>query len=93
MLFMYIHKHPAEKCPVNKPDDNLKLQASMQEGAKKAGIKILGNYIAPHAHTTYIILDASDLLTLEKGLVPIMTMGDAELIPILPAEQAVTIGR
>ena len=93
MLFMYIHKHPAEKCTVNRPDDNLKMLANMQEGAKKAGIKILGNYIAPHAHTTYVIFEASDLFTLEKGMVPVMTLGDAELIPILPAEQAFTIGR
>ena len=93
MLFMYIHKHPAEKCPVNKPDDNLKMFSNMQDYAKKAGIKILGNYVAPHEHTMYIIFEASDLAALEKGMVPVMLMGDAQLIPILTAEQAAAIGR
>jgi hypothetical protein len=90
---MYIHKHPAEKCTVNRPDDNLKMLASMQDYAKKAGIKILGNYVAPHEHTMYLILEASDLAALEKGMVPLMLMGDAQLIPILTVEQAANIGR
>jgi hypothetical protein len=93
MLFMYIHTHTAERCTANKMDENKKMFSKFQDEAKKANIKVIGSYVAPHEHTIYIIGEANDLLALEKGLLPMTLWGDARLVPILTAEQAFAIGQ
>ena len=87
MLFMYIHTHPVEKCIVDKPQEISRMFLQQQEGAKKAGIKIVGTYVAPHEHTMFTIFEANDLGALEKALVPMTLWGDAQLIPIMTADQ------
>ena len=91
MLFVYIHTHPVEMCPANKPQDMKKMVAKAQEDAKKAGIKMVGAYVAMHEHTTYIVFEASDLATLEKLLIPMTVQGTAKLVPVVTLEQALTL--
>jgi muconolactone delta-isomerase len=91
MLFMYIHTHPLEKCVADKPEEMKKMVSKAQEETKKAGIKIIGNYAAPHEHTTYVIFDAPDVVTLEKLLIPMTLWGTARLIPIVSVEQALAM--
>jgi len=91
MLYMYIHTHPLEKCLIEKPEEMKKMFAKSQEGAKKAGIKMLGVYMAPHEHTMYVIFDTPDIVTLEKLLIPMTAWGDAELIPVMTPEQGLAM--
>ncbi len=89
MLFIHIHTHSPEHCTVNKPEENAKMMAKMETDAQKAGIKILGVYVAPHEHTIYTIFDAKDLAALEQGLIPMTLTGTARLVPVVPAEQMI----
>ena len=91
MLYMYIHTHPLEKCVIEKPEEAKKMFAKAQEAAKKAGVKILGAYMAPHEHTMFIIYDAPDLVALEKLLVPLTKWGEAQLIPVMSFEQGLAM--
>ena len=91
MLFMYIHIHPLEKCVIEKPEEAKKMLAKAQEAAKKAGVKIVGGYMAPHEHTMYMIFDAPDMVTLEKLLIPMTAWGDAQLIPVMTFEQGLAM--
>jgi len=91
MLFMYIHTHPLEKCIADKPQDMKTMVSQAQEATKKANIKMVGAYVAPHEHTEYIIFDAPDTVTLEKILIPMTVWGTAKLVPVITLEQAVAI--
>jgi len=87
MLFMYIHTHSVEKCLADKPQETAKIMSSVQEEAKKAGVKLLGTYLAPHEHTIYGICEADDVLKLERALRPMTIWGNARLIPVASAEE------
>ena len=87
MLFMYIHTHPLEKCIADKPEESKKMLAGAQEATKKAGVKMIGPYAAPHEHTTYTIFETDDIAKLERMLVPMTVWGTARLVPIVPIEQ------
>ena len=89
MLFMYIHTHPVEKCVADKPQETSKMLSLVQEGFKKAGIKTIASYTAPHEHTIFAIFEANDLAAVEKALIPMTVWGNARLIPIMPMEQLV----
>ncbi len=86
MLFMYIHTHSPEKCVIDKPEQTAKMFADAQATAQKAGFKIVASYTAPHQHTMFVVIDANDIVALEKALVPMTLWGDAELIPVAPME-------
>ena len=83
MLFMYIHTHTVEKCLVDKPQELAKITSQLQEELKKAGVKVLGMYQAPHEHTGFLIFDASDIAALERALIPMTAWGNARLIPVI----------
>jgi hypothetical protein len=87
MLFMYIHTHPVEKCTIDKPQENMKMVSNMQEEYKKAGVKVVAMYGAPHEHTFYIVLEANDIMALEKANAPMTLWGTAKLIPVVTMEQ------
>jgi uncharacterized protein with GYD domain len=87
MLFMYIHTHSVEKCLADKPEESARILSAAQEATKKAGVKMIGNYVAPHEHTIYAIFEASDMVAVERALIPMTTWGNARLIPIIAAEQ------
>ena len=82
MLFMYIHTHSPERCMADKPQESAKMLMSVQEESKKAGIKNLGSYVAAHEHTIYSILEADDVVKIEKAFLPLTMWGNARLIPI-----------
>jgi uncharacterized protein with GYD domain len=87
MLFMYIHTHPLEKCVVDKPQEASKIAAQMRDEYKKAGVNMVAMYMAPHEHTFYMVLEANDVLALEKANTPMTLWGTARLIPITTMEQ------
>jgi hypothetical protein len=84
MLFMYIHTHTPDDCMVDKPQEGAKRVAALQENFKKANVKVIAWYGANHEHTSYSILEASDLAELEKALIPMTLWGTAKLIPVVP---------
>ena len=89
MLFMYVHTHSVEKCIADKPQEISKIYSKAQEETKKAGIKIMGVYSAPHEHTIFMIFEANDVAALERALVPMTVWGNARLIPLTPVEEFV----
>jgi uncharacterized protein with GYD domain len=91
MLFMYIHTHPLDKCVADKPQEMKKMVAKAQEETKKAGVKMVGAFVAPHEHTQWIIFDAPDIAILEKLLIPMTVWGTAKLVPVITLEQALGI--
>jgi uncharacterized protein with GYD domain len=91
MLFIYIHTHPVEKCLADKPQETAKIMSSIREEANKAGVKLIGTYVAAHEHTIYAICEADDTLKLELVLRPMTLWGNARLIPIVSAEQMAVV--
>jgi uncharacterized protein with GYD domain len=93
MFYMYIHTHPLEKCLIEKPEESRKMLSLAREATQKAGIKIVGGYMAPHEHTMFMIFDAPDIVALEKVLVPMTAWGDAQLIPVMTFEQGLAMSQ
>ncbi|MFC1995599.1 DUF3303 family protein [Chloroflexota bacterium] len=87
MLFMYIHTHAVEKCLVDKLEEASKIVGQVQDATKRAGIKMIGPYIAAHEHTSFTIFDTDDLATLEHALVPLTIWGSGRMIPVTSMEQ------
>ncbi len=87
MLFMYIHTHSPDACNIDKPAELAKMTSDVQAAMSKAGVKMIGAYAAPHQHTMFIVVDATDVAALERALVPMTLWGDAELIPVVSGEQ------
>jgi hypothetical protein len=87
MHFMYIHNHSVEKCLIDQPQETQKMLVKMREEAQKANVKITG-FVAAHEHTIYAIIEADDLVALEKVLAPLTKWGDSSLIPVVPIQQA-----
>ncbi len=88
MLFMHIHTHSCEQCMLDKPEEGAKRASTMQAEAQKAGVKVLGTYVAAHEHTIYSIVEADDIQKLERVLVPMTLRGNARLIPVVAPQQA-----
>jgi hypothetical protein len=86
MHFIYIHSHSPVNCMIDKPQDLVKIASQMLEKAKKAKIKIT-TYSAHHEHTIYAVIEADNLVALEKLLIPMTKWGDASLIPVLTMEE------
>ena len=86
MLFMYVHTHTPERCIAGKQAELTKMATDMQAAAAKAGVKVLATYTAPHQHTIFSIMEASDLAGVESVLLPMTLWGDGELIPVLPMQ-------
>ena len=93
MLFMYIHTHSPEKCMADKPQESAKMLSSVQEETKKAGLKIIGTYVAAHEHTIYSIFEADDVVKIERAFLPLTMWGNARLIPIVEMGQMAAVKR
>lgn len=90
---MYIYTHTLERCVADKPQEGAKMLSKVQDEFKKAGIKPIGVYAAPHEHTMYCIFEASDAASMEKALLPMTLWGNARLIPIITIEQVTALGQ
>jgi uncharacterized protein with GYD domain len=82
MLFMYIHTHTVENCMAGKPQELEKITNEVLDAFKKAGIKVLGAYSAPHEHTGFRIIEANDMAVLQRALLPMTKWGTARLVPV-----------
>lgn len=82
MLFMYIHTHTPEKCLIGKQQEMLRWTSEVREGFQKAGIKVVGAYVAQHEHTMFLTLEADNIHELEVALFPFTLLGTARLIPV-----------
>jgi hypothetical protein len=82
MLFMYIHTHTPENCLMTKTREALRVFSDTREGFQRAGIKVVGAYVAQHEHTVFWTLEANDIHELEIALTPFTLLGTARLIPV-----------
>ncbi len=82
MRFMYIHTHTPENCLMTEPKAALKVFSDTREGFQKAGVKVVGAYVAQHEHTVFWTLEANDIHELEIALIPFTLLGTARLIPV-----------
>ncbi len=89
MLFVAIHAHTPESCPV---DDPVPVhQLAKAEHAKECGVKVLGSYIAPPEHVLYFVLEAKDYSSAVRFFSPLMKIGAPRITPVQTLEQATGI--
>jgi hypothetical protein len=82
MLSMYIHTHTPENCLMTKTREALRVFSDTREGFQRAGIKVVGAYVAQHEHTMYLTLEADNIHELEVAIIPFTLLGTARLIPV-----------
>ncbi len=91
MLFVVIHTHTPELCPSGDPEKARKtIDVLGQEAhALKAGVKVLGSYIAPPEHTIFFIIESESYEALVDFFRPQMKVGTLRVIPVSPLRSAV----
>ena len=68
------------------------LLAGLRQGAEKAGVKVLGTYLAPQEHKLFVTIEIPDdkafiALQMEPGFTALLHWGTAQLIPVIWVEQ------
>lgn len=86
MLFVAVHSHRPESCPIDQPEPVRII--SSDEHAKKCGVKVLGRYIAPPEHQLFFILEANDYQKIVNFFRPMMKIGAPRIYPVMPLGEA-----
>ena len=89
MLFIAIHEHRPESCPV--VDLSPILQLVDEEHIREAGVRVLGSYTAPPEHTLFFVLEADDYSQLVRFFRPMMTIGVPRIVPVQTMDEALEI--
>jgi hypothetical protein len=91
MLFIAIHTHTPESCPL--VDVQPILQLADEEHIKRTGVRVLGSYSAPPEHTLFFVLEADDYSQIVRYFQPMMMIGTPRIIPVQTiAESAEALG-
>ncbi|MFQ5762796.1 MAG: DUF3303 family protein [Candidatus Bathyarchaeia archaeon] len=91
MLFLIRHTHSPERCPGAKgPEAGKKFMASVSEdAAAKAGVKVVGSYIAPTEHMLLFVVDAKDLKSVEAFTFgKLALVGNTKITPVMRMKEA-----
>ncbi len=78
MLFHFTHVHTPETCPYHDPEKARATLGKMLSSAEQLGVKLLGVWTDPPAHTIYIVVDADSAQKIEELLAPAFEIGHAE---------------
>lgn len=89
MLFVAVHTHTPELCPV---DDPVPVhQLAKAEHAKECGVKVLGSYISPPEHVLFFVLEAENFASIVKFFRPMMKIGVPRITPVQTLVEATGI--
>jgi hypothetical protein len=93
MLYMWIHTHSPERCLVTQPAKGREMMGGLFQAFEKAGVKVLGTYMAPPTHKSFMIVEvpgeaAFTRLGAEPAFVSWLAWGQSEMIPVVSAERA-----
>ena len=78
MLFHITHVHTPETCTYRDPEKARATLGKMLSSAEQLGVKLLGVWTDPPAHTIYIVVDADSAQKIEELLAPAFEIGHAE---------------
>ncbi len=90
MLFFIHHVHSPERCPAAKgSEEGSKFLKKLSErDASKEGVKIIGSYIAPTEHILIFIVDAKDLITVERFTFSRLALvGHTKITPVVTIKE------
>ena len=80
MVFVVTHEHTPELCPSDDPAPVHKL--ADESHIKESGVEVLGAYVAPPEHTSYLILEAADYGHVVTYVRPMMKIGTTDIVPV-----------
>lgn len=86
MLFVAIHEHRPESCPLVSVEPILQL--ADPEHIKASGVKVLGGYAAPPEHTMFFILEATEYSQIVRFFRPMMMIGTPRIVPVQTFDDA-----
>ncbi len=88
MLFHVTHVHTHETCPAHEPEIVKSTFGRMMAEIGDSGVDLIGAWVDITAHTVYMIVDANDASALFKAFDPILTLGTAQISPVIDAATA-----
>ena len=89
MLFMAIHEHRPESCPL--VDLSPILQLVDEEHIRESGVRVVAAYTAPPEHTLFFVLEADDYSQIVRFFRPMMTIGAPRIIPVQTMDEAIEV--
>ncbi len=91
MIFQVTHTHTNEDCPARSVEKLKPTTAWWAAMKKTPGIKVLGAYVSPLAHTYYITVEADDAGVMAKAFGPLVSQGMGTVTPVISMDQAFPI--
>jgi hypothetical protein len=84
LLFVIIHSHSAEACPLKADEARARdyYRSLMQDVGTKLGVKVTAAYTAPAQHMQFLVLETDDFDHLTSFLKPLYKIGKVEIIPV-----------
>lgn len=89
MLFHITHTHTWETCMIHDPEKAKNTVGKVLANPESAGVKIIGAYVDPPAHTFYIIVETGKVENIQTFLEPIIDLGYADIRPVSDAVSTV----
>ncbi len=85
MLFHVTHTHNWKTCMIHDPEKAKNTVGKVLANADNAGVKIVGAYVDPAAHTFYMIVETDEAENIQAFLDPIIDLGYADTRPVSDA--------
>ncbi len=82
MIFVAVHTHTPDKCPINNPDRIRQLQNALsEEEAERNNCKLISLLVAPTEHTLYITLESDSHASMVRFMKPLLGLGITKITP------------
>ena len=82
MLFHVTAQHSYDTCHTHDKNKQ-ELQKEAFANAEKNGVRIHFNLVNRLEHTSYMLLEADNFESIDKGIDPILELGEYEINPVL----------
>ena len=90
MLFVIVAEHTAEDCPGGKVRPDKQFFAKVGESMKKSGVKLVEGYLDAAGHVFFLVVDASDNMSLSEAVEPFRYVGTVRYYPVMKFSEAFT---
>lgn len=93
---LFVVTHTPDRCPAVGGEAQARkfINSLSQKVAKKAGVKLLGSYIAPSEHTLFFIIEADRLSNIEQYTFNTLALtGSVRITPIMAVEETTKMAR
>lgn len=89
MLFHVTHTHTEVTCPYHDDEVRDRSFGQVLPSIAEAGVRVVGAWVDPPGHQTFLVLETDSYEALQRGLAPIIDQGTADIRAVAEFAQAI----